>query len=274
VAEGAAVACRAAERRALLGELLLGERALLLGGLGLIVALCWARLWSLAGQMDSMAGAGVKGVLAPIVMHQGASMGFSWLLAMWVVMNVAMMLPTAAPMILIHARFVRGREREASALVPSSLFALGYVVVWSGAAVGITLVQLVLERTAGFAPAAMRLESGVVGGAVLAAAGAFQLSPLKNACLTRCRTPIGFFMTSWREGPVGAFGMGVHHGLVCLGCCWALMFVLFVLGAMNLFWVSALTAFMLIEKTAPGGRTIARAGGVALIAAGSVLAFA
>jgi predicted metal-binding membrane protein len=260
VADRPAVASDAVLARPPLGALLLGPWGLLFAGLGLIVALCWARLWSLAGEMDAMA------------MPQGASMGFAWLLAMWLVMNVAMMLPTAAPMILIHARFARGREPEVGGSLASALFVLGYVAVWSGAALGIAALQWGLERSGVLAPAAMRFESGVIGGVVLAAAGAFQLSPLKNACLTRCRTPIGFFMTSWREGAAGAFAMGLHHGAVCFGCCWALMLVLFVLGVMNLFWISALTAFMLIEKTAPHGRTIARAGGAALIAAGLLLA--
>jgi predicted metal-binding membrane protein len=274
VAESALAESRA-EPRPTLGEILLGERVVLFGGLGAIVALSWAWLWHLAGEMAAMsahAPPAASALLERAAMPRMASMGAAWIFTMWVVMMAAMMLPTAAPMILIHARFVRGRDAGASAIVPSSLFALGYLVAWVVFSAGVTVLQLALEKAHWLSPAAMSLDSGLAGGAVLAAAGVFQFTPLKNACLRQCRTPIGFFMTSWREGRVGALAMGVHHGLFCLGCCSALMLVLFALGAMNLFWIAALTAFVLIEKTAPGGRRIARAGGVALVVGGAALA--
>jgi predicted metal-binding membrane protein len=274
VAESAFAASHS-ELRAPLGEILLGERVVLFGGLGAIVALCWAWLWHLAGEMAAMsctAGPHAKELLERVAMPQMASMGAAWIFPMWVVMMAAMMLPTAAPMILIHARFVRGRDPGARTLVPSSLFALGYLVAWVMFSIIATLLQTTLEETAWFSPAAMRLDSAMVGGIVLATAGLFQFTPLKSACLRQCRTPIGFFMTSWREGQAGALAMGAHHGFFCLGCCSALMLVLFALGAMNVFWIAALTAFVLIEKTAPGGKVIARAGGVALVVSGAALA--
>ena len=110
--------------------------------------------------------------------------------------------------------------------------------------------------------------SSPIAGAILIGAGAYQLSPLKGACLKRCQSPIGFLLTNWREGTSGALELGLRHGLYCLGCCWALMFVLFVVGVMNLVWVAALTAFVLVEKFGPWGKWISRAGGVSLIAAG------
>jgi predicted metal-binding membrane protein len=264
-----------AEPRVALGEILLGERVVLFGGLGAIVALSWAWLWHLASEMAAMspgAGPHTRELLEQVAMPRMGSMGAAWIFTMWVVMMGAMMLPTAAPMILMHARFVRGRDPSARTIVPSSLFALGYLVAWVLFSIAATLLQVVLEKTAWFSPAAMSLDSALAGGAVLAAAGVFQFTPLKNACLRQCRTPIGFFMTSWREGRAGALAMGVHHGLFCLGCCSGLMLVLFALGAMNLFWIAVLAAFVLIEKTAPGGSTIARAGGAALIVGGAALA--
>jgi len=262
------------EPRAALGEILLGERVVLFGGLGAIVALSWAWLWHLAVEMDGMssgAGPHTNELLERVAMPCMGSMGAAWIFTMWVVMMTAMMLPTAAPMILIHARCVRGRDRTARPIVLSSLFALGYLVAWVAFSGGATLLQLALEKTAWFSPTAMSLDSALAGGAVLAAAGVFQFTPLKNACLRQCRTPIGFFMTSWREGHAGALAMGVHHGLFCLGCCSALMLVLFALGAMNLFWIAALTGFVLVEKTAPRGKAIARVGGAALVVGGIAL---
>lgn len=274
MAEGALAESRA-EPRAALGEILLRERIVLFGGLGAIVVVSWAWLWHLANEMAAMsAGAAphVKDLLERAAMPRMACMGAAWVFTMWVVMMAAMMLPTAAPMILIHARFVRGRDPGARTIVPSSLFALGYLVAWLLFSTGATVLQLALEKTAWFSPTAMSLDSALAGGAVLVAAGVFQFTPLKSACLRQCRTPIGFFMTSWREGRAGALAMGAHHGFFCLGCCSALMLVLFALGAMNLFWIAVLTGFVLIEKTGPGGRRIARVGGAALVIGGAALA--
>ena len=114
----------------------------------------------------------------------------------------------------------------------------------------------------------MKLTSPAAQGSVLLLAGAFQLTPLKNACLSHCRTPVGFFMSAWRDGRSGALAMGLHHGLFCIGCCWALMALMFVVGSMNLLWIAGLTAFVLLEKLGPFPRLVNRASGLALIAAG------
>jgi len=118
--------------------------------------------------------------------------------------------------------------------------------------------------------ATMAASSPRLGGAILIAAGAYQLTPWKGKCLSHCRSPLGFLMTNWRDGKLGAFQMGIHHGAFCLGCCWALMCVLFVVGVMNLVWVAALTGFVLIEKTGPAGVIIARAAGAAMVLLGIV----
>jgi len=139
-------------------------------------------------------------------------------------------------------------------------------VVWIGFSVVAAVAQWVLHEAALLSP--MMTASPQLGGAILIAAGLYQLTPMKGACLTHCRSPLGFLMGHWRDGLSGAFQMGLHHGLFCLGCCWALMCVLFVVGVMNLIWVAAITAFVLLEKVGPGGVWVARFAGVAMIAIG------
>lgn len=241
----------------MLASLVRRERALLVGALLAVAAISWAYLVRMEGDMD------------PACAAMGMSMGAAWILVMWVVMMVAMMVPTAAHTTLFYAQFLRGRDAAAPIAAPAALFVLGYVVAWTVFSALATALQVGLERAALMSPAAMKLDSAVARGVALVAAGVFQWTPWKYACLRRCRTPLGFFMTAWRDGRWGALRMGFHHGLSCLGCCWALMLLLFVLGTMNLVWIGALTALVLVEKIAPRGDLIARIAGVAMVAAGA-----
>jgi predicted metal-binding membrane protein len=186
---------------------------------------------------------------------------------MWTVMMVAMMAPTAAPMILMFATIHRRRRTEGRPAVPTALFALGYLVVWSAFSVAAASAQSGLHVAALLSPA-MVATSPLLAGGILIVAGIFQWTPLKRACLDSCRSPLSFLMSSWREGRGGAFVMGLHHGLVCLGCCWALMALLFVAGVMNLLWVAAIAVAVLLEKVVPYGDLMGRLAGVALAAAG------
>jgi predicted metal-binding membrane protein len=235
---------------------------LLVGGLIAVTAVSWIYLFRMARDMDAMC------QCATMMMPGGEGMSIGWILSMWVVMMVAMMVPTAAPMTLFYARFRRGRSPAGPIVLPASAFLLGYVVAWTVFSIAATALQVTLERTAVMSPMAMKLDSRAFGGVILIVAGVFQWTPWKNACLGRCRSPIGFFMTGWREGTGGGFLMGVRHGLSCLGCCWALMLLLFVVGTMNMLWIAALTALVLIEKVAPRGELIARIAGVAMIVGG------
>jgi predicted metal-binding membrane protein len=193
-----------------------------------------------------------------------AELGF--LFWMWAVMMVGMMTPAAAPvMLLFAAAQARRGARRARIAVP--MFALGYAIVWTGFSACAALAQWTLHALAMLSPA-MAASSPRVAGTILCAAGVYQLLPLKRACLTRCRSPIAFLMTRWRDGPLGALEMGSRHGAWCLGCCFALMIVLFAVGVMNLVFVAALALFVLIEKTGPAGVAVGRVGGVLLIAAG------
>ncbi len=186
--------------------------------------------------------------------------------AMWVVMMVAMMAGSAAPVLFLYAATRAGRQPQGGA--PGVLmFALGYAAVWVGFSGCAALVQWILHRAAWLTPA-MAASSPYLAGPILIAAGVYQLSSWKGACLKQCRSPLGFLMTNWRDGALGAGQMGARHGMYCLGCCWALMCVLFVVGVMNLVWVAALTGLVLLEKV---GASVTGAammvGGILLIAA-------
>lgn len=200
----------------------------------------------------------------------------SWSLAqvgvvalMWSVMMVAMMTPSTMPMAITFSNL----ERRRSGAVPwaaTAAFLAGYLVVWTAFSVGAALVQWGLRSAALMEPG-MRTASPWLGGALLLGAGVFQFSSAKDACLRHCRTPIGFLLSEWRDGPGGAVRMGVRHGAYCVGCCWLLMALMLVAGVMNLAWCAALAVLVLAEKALPGGRKLARVAGVALAVWGVVL---
>lgn len=202
-----------------------------------------------------------------------------WLLAdlgmafvMWAVMMVAMMLPSAAPLTLTMLRLERRRHAAGQAAVPVALFVAGYLLVWTAWSFFAAVAQWTLQSTL-LLSMHLSLERASLAGAVLVIAGAYQWTPLKARCLVHCQSPFGFLMTHWHEGPAGALRMGWHHGVFCVGCCWALMGILFVVGVMDLVWVAALTAYVLLEKTVLGAAA-ARTVGVALVAWGAWLVIA
>jgi predicted metal-binding membrane protein len=190
--------------------------------------------------------------------------------AMWWTMMVAMMAPSAAPTILLYGRVNRHAlaQGQAAGLAPTAAFAAGYLLVWLGFSVAAAALQWGLERTA-LASAMVGSQSRWLSGAVLAAAGLYQLSPLKNVCLSHCRSPAAFLSRHWRPGALGAVRLGALHGAFCVGCCWMLMALLFVGGVMNLAWIAALTLLVVAEKLVPGGRWVARASGLAMFAWGA-----
>ena len=241
------------------------ERTVTLAGLTALVALAWIYLLRLSREAVSMAEMGMA--------HLGPWTPADAALAagMWSVMMVAMMLPSAAPMILVFVTVNLRRGFDANApYVSTGLFTLGYLLVWGVFSVGATAAQWGSQRAAVLAEATLAL-TPLAGAAVLVAAGLWQLTPLKYACLARCQSPIGFLLAEWRQGRRGALVMGLRHGLYCLGCCWALMALLFVGGVMNLAWVAAIATFVLVEKTVPAGRVVGWLSGSALIAGGVVM---
>jgi predicted metal-binding membrane protein len=189
---------------------------------------------------------------------------------MWWIMMVAMMLPSASPMILLFARVQRSQQAKGAPFVPTSVFAAGYLVVWGGFSVLAAGTQWGLER-AGLLSAMLSSTSGLFGGILLLAAGLYQLTPLKHACLRHCRSPLQFITHHWRQGIAGALRMGIAHGAFCLGCCWVLMGLLFVGGVMNLYWIIGLAVFVLLEKTIPVGHWLGALTGLGLIVWGGWL---
>lgn len=236
---------------------MLGQRVAIIASLAGITALCWLYLFGEAADMAAM------GDMTMAMPPRGAA-DLVLLLAMWWIMMVGMMLPGAAPMILTFATIERRRRARGQPYAPTALFAAGYVLAWGGFSVLATLAQGGLERAALLSPMAMATTSTRLGGVLFLAAGLWQLTPLKHACLAVCRSPLDFVVNRWRDGAGGALRMGVEHGLYCLGCCWILMALLFVGGAMNLLWVAVLAAIVLVEKLLPLGDWTARIGGVLL----------
>jgi predicted metal-binding membrane protein len=195
--------------------------------------------------------------------HAATDATFWTLALMWFGMMAAMMAPTAWPWARAYHRFSeaeRGAEIGATAQ-----FAAGYLLAWLGYAIGAALLQRVLQAAA-LMPPASDVVVPRIGAVIFLIAGLYQFAPLKRACLTHCRTPIGYFLTRWINGPTGALRMGLHHGLFCLGCCWALMATAFAVGVMNAWWMTALGIVALLEQIAPEGELLRRVlGGTFLV---------
>ena len=238
------------------------DRRLVLAAMVLLALLAWAYTAHLGLQQASMAGA----MASPMIMPwSGAE--FAFMYVMWAVMMFAMMLPSVTPTVMIFARVIEKRKSAGRPFAPTAAFVSGYLVAWAGFSLLATALNWALH-SAGALTSMMGKVAPVTGGVLLVLAGLFQWTPLKDACLDHCRSPMSFLMHHWREGTRGALLMGVHHGAYCLGCCWMLMLLLFVLGVMNLPWVALLTIVVLAEKTLPHGRWLSRGLGLGLMAWG------
>jgi len=191
------------------------------------------------------------------------------LFVMWAVMMVAMMVPSATPMILAFLTVNQSRSATNRPLVPVGVFLLGYLAVWTAYSAAATLAEWGLHQ-ATLLSTTMAATSPALNGGLFIAAGAFQLTPLKQACLNSCRSPLSFLMSEWRDGAAGTFAMGLRHGASCLGCCWILMALLFCAGVMNLFWVAVIALLVMAEKVLPKGEVLGYIAGIALVAAGIV----
>ena len=230
-----------------------------------IAGLSWAYTVNLANSMESGDG-----------MAMGMSMGMAnttawtatdfWAqFVMWTVMMFAMMVPTAAPMIMVFATVNRRRKEQCDPYVPTFVFLLGYLILWASFSAVAATTQWGLHQAALLSSIMGSSTSAILGGSLLLAAGIFQWTPLKYTCLNHCRSPLGFLMNDWRDGYGGALVMGIRHGAFCVACCWVLMALLFVTGVMNLLWVAVIAGFVLLEKIAPKGQWIGWAAGVVLI---------
>ena len=247
-------------------DLLLRQRVVILAALAAVAALAWLYLFLAATDMATA----MAGMDRTMTMPPRGTTELVLLFAMWWVMMVGMMLPGVAPVILTFATVNRNRRTRGEPFVPAALFTVGYLLAWGGFSLAATLAQEALERAALLSPMDMTTNSRLLGGLLFLAAGLYQFTPVKLACLQSCRSPFDFVANHWRDGPSGALRMGVTHGLQCLGCCWILMLLLFAGGVMNLLWVAVLAIVVLAEKLT-SGPWIGRAGGVLLVAYGAWL---
>jgi predicted metal-binding membrane protein len=246
------------------------DRALVLGALVTLAALAWAYTIYLGLRSSSAQMGG--GMATPMMMAWTAA-DFAFMFVMWAVMMFAMMLPSVTPTVMIYERVRAKREEAGRPFVPTGSFIAGYLLAWAGFSLAATVLNWWLH-TDGALSSMMGQVAPTTGAALLILAGLFQWTPLKDACLDHCRSPMGFLITQWREGVAGALRMGLHHGAYCLGCCWMLMVLLFAVGVMNLPWVAVLTIVVLAEKALPNGWYLSRGLGLGLIVWGVQLLLA
>ena len=238
--------------------------SVLLGGPIAIAIGCWIYLGIMLKDMSVIPGMSSL-MMMPKMFDPLQLFG---LFAMWTVMMAAMMLPTAVPMITAYARMRSAERRSRAAWVSVLALASGYVAAWAVFSLGAALLQAGLTSGAYLLPMEMQVVSGPLSAGILVAIGIYQLMPLKQACLRQCRSPLGFLMTQWRNGEWGAFVMGWRHGLFCVGCCWALMGLLFIAGVMNVIWIILITIYVLIEKIVPNSQIISKLVGAGMIGSG------
>ena len=244
------------------------ERMVVLAAIAVLIALAWAYTIHVALKSAPMSVA-----MAMPNMMPWSPVDFGYMLTMWAMMMVAMMLPSVTPMILLFGKVRARRVSAGRPYAPTAAFVGGYLLAWAAFSLLATLINWGLHS--GDALSSMMGQvAPATGGIFLVAAGIFQWTPLKRVCLDHCRSPLAFLTQNWRDGIQGAMEMGLHHGTYCLGCCWLLMALLFVLGVMNLPWVALLTVVVLAEKLLPQGEILSRVLGVFLMIWGSWLATA
>ena len=246
------------------------EKALALASLVAVTGLAWLYLFLEAARMRSMASMGSM-PMPPAAPWSPSSLLLTFL--MWTVMMVGMMLPSAAPMLLLYGTLARKNAERGVMLAAVWVFAAGYLLVWAGFSLVATILQASLQDFA-LLSASMTAAGPRLAGILLVVAGLYQWLPVKAACLENCRNPLQFLLTRWRPGTAGGLEMGAEHGVYCLGCCWALMTLLFAVGVMNLIWVAVIAGFVFVEKLLPAPRLTTRVAGVALTATGLYLAVA
>ena len=253
-----------------LERLLDRDRWLIAASLAALVLLAWAYLVVMAAQMARgdmrLVGlgdmSGMRGMLMASARWTGAT--FALMTLMWWIMMIGMMVPSAAPMVLLFGGVQRRQLQDEGPALRVTSFVAGYLAVWAVFSVLTASTQWAFS-SAGLLSSLDLRATRRFGAVLVAVAGAYQLTPLKNLCLRHCRAPADFLSAHWRAGSLGALRMGFVHGAFCVGCCWLLMGLLFFAGVMNLLWVAALGMLVLLEKLVPRGEWLARASGVLLI---------
>jgi len=232
------------------------DRLVVGGGLLLLTIIAWGYMFAGAG-MDM----GDMDMSMPMPWSAGYAVT---VLFMWWIMMVAMMLPSAAPMILLFGLVGRRSHSQGAPRVSTAIFALGYLIAWGGFSLLATGVHWVLDQS-GFLSAQMATQSRLFGGLLLVGAGVYQLTPYKHACLRHCRGPLDFVTRYWRPGVRGALQMGLRHGVLCVGCCWVVMGLLFYGGVMNLYWIVGIAMLVLLEKLLPAGHYLGAVSGILFV---------
>lgn len=245
------------------------ERLPALVSLVAVAALAWVYLAREASRMG-MSMAGVEALAPGGVASLGSELALTFV--MWSVMMAGMMLPSAIPAILLYAGIARKNAERGIELARVWIFAAGYLSVWIGFSALAATAQLGFAAT-GLLGHDMASSSVWLSSALLIVAGMYQWLPVKYVCLDKCRNPLQIFLMRWRNGRGGAWRMGLEHGTFCVGCCWALMLVLFVAGVMSLVWVALIAAFVFAEKLLPRGRLTGHVAGAGLMIAGATLPF-
>jgi predicted metal-binding membrane protein len=252
-------------RNSTLENLLHRDRLIVAIGTAAVAALAWAYLAGGAGMDTDM-----MAEMPDMAPMPWTLLSAALLFVMWWVMMIAMMAPSAAPTVLLYATVRRKQETATRAAIDAWIFLVGYLVTWAGFSLTAVLAQWMFERL-GLLSMAMASTSAVLGGVTLFAAGVYQFTPLKHACLRYCESPLLFFSRHWRPGRRGALRMGLRHGSYCVGCCWVLMVLLFVGGVMNLVWIIGIALYVASEKLLPFGRKLSHAAGWLLILSGTIV---
>jgi len=265
-------------------KVLLQDRRLVVLALLSLSVLAWAYLVVMARQMavgdmtlmgmgasSAMPGSDMMGNMTMSQMPW-SSLTFLLMFIMWSVMMIGMMIPSAGPMILLFARIQRRKLADQAPTARIAAFTAGYLLIWTLFSLIATGLQWVLTELRLLSPM-MESTNQFLGAGVLLAAGIYQLTPFKLACLKQCQSPMGFLTSHWKDGTLGSLSMGIEHGMFCLGCCWLLMALLFVGGVMNLVWVAVIATFVLLEKVVPKGKIVGGVGGVLLIVSAGYVAF-
>ena len=249
------------------------DRTIVLSAIVVITALAWVYVLWLAATMDmgsSMGkGMGAMGTMLEPAFRPWSLADFVFMFVMWAMMMVGMMMPSVTPMVLLYASIGRKMTENRNPLAATGWFVGGYLLAWTAFSLAATVAQWQLSRLALLTPM-MSSANDLFGGLVLVAAGLYQWSPLKHACLTYCQSPLGFLISrgGFSASAWGSLKLGAEHGTFCVGCCWVLMALLFVGGVMNLLWIAGLTIFVLLEKIVPAGRLVPRLAGAVVAAAG------
>jgi predicted metal-binding membrane protein len=239
------------------------DRLIVASGLAAVIGISWLYVVSASHDMYGR----MNGLSAWMMAAGWDARYFLLIFLMWCVMMVGMMLPSAAPTILLFARLVRHSSPLEAPIARMHAFAGGYAVAWMAFSLAATALQRVLAEATLISPM-MEASNPTFAGTILIAAGSYQWTPAKRICLTRCRSPLYWLSRHWRTGVLGAAHMGMSHGLHCVGCCWAVMLILFFGGVMNLLWIALIAAFVLVEKLSPYGTRAGQLAGVPLIGGG------